>query len=229
MQNVSAPSQRHRSELQVSNSDFSRCCNASLCPKSPSVIARVSTCVLSSFGHRRRRENPRQPPSSLCLPPHLLLLVVAALRPLPLATLRLRRNTTLNHATHTMNSYIVAFKPASDGAHAQDSAIDDLASKVEGSGGSIKHRYNSKIMRGFAGTMSEETRSELEKVSPPYPGCCVSERWLTRLWDSRSTRESSTSVRRDCPGISNLSSGDGETDCHLRSSRTEPDQAVSTQ
>ncbi|BGP26598.1 peptidase S8 family protein [Rhodotorula toruloides] len=65
-----------------------------------------------------------------------------------------------------MNSYIVAFKPASDGAHAQDSAIDDLANKVEGSGGQIKHRYNSKVMRGFAGSMSEETKNELEK----HPG-----------------------------------------------------------
>lgn len=64
-----------------------------------------------------------------------------------------------------MNSYLVVFKPASDGAHAEDSAINDLASKVEGSGGSIKHRYNSRVMRGFAGTMSEETKGELEKVS----------------------------------------------------------------
>ncbi|EGU11610.1 Endochitinase [Rhodotorula toruloides ATCC 204091] len=62
-----------------------------------------------------------------------------------------------------MNSYLVVFKPASDGAHAEDSAIDDLASKVEGSGGNIKHRYNSRVMRGFAGTMSEETKGELEK------------------------------------------------------------------
>ncbi|BGP02197.1 Inhibitor I9 domain-containing protein [Rhodotorula toruloides] len=65
-----------------------------------------------------------------------------------------------------MNSYLVVFKPASDGAHAEDSAIDDLASKVEGSGGNIKHRYNSRVMRGFAGTMSEETKGELEK----HPG-----------------------------------------------------------
>lgn len=62
------------------------------------------------------------------------------------------------------NSYIVVFKPESDGEHASTSAINDLAGKVEGSGGSIKHRYDSKVMRGFAGSFSEELKAELEQV-----------------------------------------------------------------
>ncbi|GAA5930714.1 hypothetical protein JCM3775_003847 [Rhodotorula graminis] len=64
------------------------------------------------------------------------------------------------------NSYIVVFKPESEGEHASTNAINDLASKVEGSGGSIKHRYDSKVMRGFAGLFSEDLKSELEQ----HPG-----------------------------------------------------------
>ncbi|GAA6056536.1 hypothetical protein JCM3770_006866 [Rhodotorula araucariae] len=65
-----------------------------------------------------------------------------------------------------LNSYIVVFKPESDGPHASADAIADLASKVEGSGGKIKHRYDSKVMRGFAGTLSEDLKAELEQ----HPG-----------------------------------------------------------
>ncbi|GJN92366.1 hypothetical protein Rhopal_005396-T1 [Rhodotorula paludigena] len=64
------------------------------------------------------------------------------------------------------NSYIVVFKPESDGPHASADAISDLASKVEGSGGNIKHHYDSKVMRGFAGSFSEDLKSELEQ----HPG-----------------------------------------------------------
>ncbi|GAA5974701.1 hypothetical protein JCM11641_007230 [Rhodosporidiobolus odoratus] len=53
------------------------------------------------------------------------------------------------------NAYIVAFK--TDEASVQ--AVDELASHVESKGGS----YNSKIMRGFAGTFSEDVKAELEK------------------------------------------------------------------
>jgi hypothetical protein len=31
-------------------------------------------------------------------------------------------------------------------------------------GGTIKHRYTSRIMRGFAGSFSEKKREELEKL-----------------------------------------------------------------
>lgn len=34
---------------------------------------------------------------------------------------------------------------------------------------SIKHRYNSKVMKGFAGSFSDEVKSEIEKVRfPPF-------------------------------------------------------------
>ncbi|GAA5894033.1 hypothetical protein JCM6882_007965 [Rhodosporidiobolus microsporus] len=55
--------------------------------------------------------------------------------------------------------YIVAFK--TDEASIQ--AMDELAAHVESKGGSIKHRYNSKIMKGFAGSFSEDVKAELEK------------------------------------------------------------------
>ncbi|BGP18682.1 hypothetical protein JCM10213_006904 [Rhodosporidiobolus nylandii] len=57
------------------------------------------------------------------------------------------------------NAYIVAFK--TDDASVQ--AVDQLASHVESKGGSIKHRYNSKVMKGFAGTFSDDVKAELEK------------------------------------------------------------------
>ena len=94
------------------------------------------------------------------------------------------------------NSYIVVFKPESDGEHASTNAINDLASKVEGSGGSIKHRYDSKVMRGFAGSFSEDLKSELEQVRrpPPLPARPISLAELTLVY-ACSTRASSTSVR----------------------------------
>ncbi|GAA5856576.1 hypothetical protein JCM8547_005873 [Rhodosporidiobolus lusitaniae] len=57
------------------------------------------------------------------------------------------------------NSYIVAFKTDD----ASVAALDELASHVESQGGSIKHRYNSKIMKGFAGSFSEDVKAEIEK------------------------------------------------------------------
>ncbi|GAA6013704.1 hypothetical protein JCM10207_004826 [Rhodosporidiobolus poonsookiae] len=57
------------------------------------------------------------------------------------------------------NAYIVAFKTD----EASVAALDELATSVESKGGSIKHKYNSKIMKGFAGTFSEDVKAELEQ------------------------------------------------------------------
>ncbi|KAL8278512.1 hypothetical protein RQP46_009004 [Phenoliferia psychrophenolica] len=65
-----------------------------------------------------------------------------------------------------MQSYIVVFKSESDAAGVKDDHIDSLASKVESSGGSIKHRDNSRVMRGFAGSFNDDLKQELEK----HPG-----------------------------------------------------------
>jgi len=140
------------------------------------------------------------------------------------------------------NSYIVVFKPESDGEHASTNAINDLASKVEGSGGSIKHRYDSKVMRGFAGSFSEDLKSELEQVRrppPPLPGPArpISLVELTLVY-ACSTRASSTSVRlllhpntppSPLQGLHKLTLPPLAMTRSSLSSRTEPDQAVSTQ
>ncbi|POY72337.1 hypothetical protein BMF94_4639 [Rhodotorula taiwanensis] len=59
-----------------------------------------------------------------------------------------------------MPNYIVAFKSGDD---VEASAIDDACAKVESNGGTIKHKYNSKVMKGFAGSFSDDLKAELEK------------------------------------------------------------------
>lgn len=75
----------------------------------------------------------------------------------------------------------VAFKSATDAPAATDDHIESFAAKIEAAGGSfvlppslplpqtltkrrrIKHRYNSRIMRGFAGSFGDDIKRELEK------------------------------------------------------------------
>ncbi|BGP57145.1 hypothetical protein JCM8202_005417 [Rhodotorula sphaerocarpa] len=59
-----------------------------------------------------------------------------------------------------MPAYIVAFKT---GDEVEASAVDDACAKVESSGGQIKHKYNSRVMTGFAGTFSDDVKADLEK------------------------------------------------------------------
>ncbi|KAK4050726.1 hypothetical protein OIO90_004948 [Microbotryomycetes sp. JL221] len=61
------------------------------------------------------------------------------------------------------NSYIVVFKREDEHPQATDDHLESCAQKVEQSGGSIKHRYNSRSMRGFAGTFSDDLKAEFEK------------------------------------------------------------------
>ncbi|KAM0752469.1 hypothetical protein T439DRAFT_324560 [Meredithblackwellia eburnea MCA 4105] len=61
-----------------------------------------------------------------------------------------------------MSAYIVTFKKESEAVEATDDHIESLAKHVESSGGSIKHRYNSRILRGFAGTFSDDIKKQLE-------------------------------------------------------------------
>ncbi|GAA6028954.1 hypothetical protein JCM8097_001523 [Rhodosporidiobolus ruineniae] len=56
------------------------------------------------------------------------------------------------------NAYIVALKTDSD-----VSVQDELSSLVESKGGNIKHRYDSKVIKGFAGSFSEDVKVEIEK------------------------------------------------------------------
>ncbi|GAA6062332.1 hypothetical protein JCM10212_006582 [Sporobolomyces blumeae] len=65
----------------------------------------------------------------------------------------------------SLNSYIVVFKKDSE-AEASDDHISTCCDKVEKNGGEIKHRYTSKVMRGFAGTMTEDLKKEFEQ----HPG-----------------------------------------------------------
>ncbi|KAI5475128.1 hypothetical protein MNV49_001902 [Pseudohyphozyma bogoriensis] len=60
------------------------------------------------------------------------------------------------------NSYIVTFKKESDSSLATVGTLEELTSKVESSGGKIEQRYDSRIMRGFAGQFSEDLRKEFE-------------------------------------------------------------------
>ncbi|ORY89074.1 hypothetical protein BCR35DRAFT_300873 [Leucosporidium creatinivorum] len=62
----------------------------------------------------------------------------------------------------SLNNYIVVFKSEKDHAEATDDHISSLASKVESSGGSIKHRYEGRSLRGFAGSFSDDLKKELE-------------------------------------------------------------------
>ncbi|GAA5897336.1 uncharacterized protein JCM6883_006661 [Sporobolomyces salmoneus] len=65
----------------------------------------------------------------------------------------------------SLNSYIVVFKKPEE-AEASDDHISECCSKLEKSGGEVKQRYTSKVMRGFAGTMSEDLKKEFES----HPG-----------------------------------------------------------
>ena len=58
-----------------------------------------------------------------------------------------------------MKSYIVIFKE-----DAPKSAIDDQIKQIESNGGSITHRYDSDIMRGFAAKVEDKHADQL-KVS----------------------------------------------------------------
>jgi len=56
----------------------------------------------------------------------------------------------------------VAFKAPEDEVSATDDHIHALAEEVKSSGGTVKHVYSSKVMRGFAGDFSDEHRKKLE-------------------------------------------------------------------
>lgn len=86
------------------------------------------------------------------------------------------------------------FKSSKDGPQFSDDHVEALVASVETSGGSyialspvtvvhelirvrcsIKHRYASKNMRGFAGTFSEEFKASLEKeAAVKYIGASTS-------------------------------------------------------
>ncbi|GAA5938090.1 hypothetical protein JCM1841_003808 [Sporobolomyces salmonicolor] len=60
------------------------------------------------------------------------------------------------------NSYIVVFKDEDS----FEGHLNACTEKVEQSGGEIKHRYASRVMKGFSATMDEKTKTELES----HPG-----------------------------------------------------------